>query len=251
MGELMGAEALPPRDKAIIVGLFLSRFDLEALRSLGFSGFRQAYNALGYAVGVLPKSVQNYRDEFDPYFPNARAGWAGRGLRSFCGEWMERTAGLDFDGFCALVRRVAGLPPAEAESLPGRGEAVPASTRLVTGRAAERYFEARWGEIDLFRGFSAQDTTSFGCGFDFLMSRGGERLFVEVKGLNGKSGGIVMTEKEYEVAREKRGSYCLFVVRNFQETPCHTLFLDPASCEGLRFCRRERTVVQAAYSAVV
>lgn len=103
----------------------------------------------------------------------------------------------------------------------------------------------------MFRGFSAQDTTSFGCGFDYLLSRGSERLFVEVKGLNGKSGGILMTEKEYDVAREKRESCCLFVVRNFQETPCHTLFLDPTSCEELRFRRQERTVVQAAYSAVV
>lgn len=251
MGELSGIEALPPRDKAIIVGLFLSRFDKDALRSLGFSGFRQAYNALGYAVGVLPKSVQNYRDEFDPYFPNSRAGWAGRRLRSFCGEWMERTAGLDFDGFCALVRRVAGLPPAEAESPSGRKATASAAMRLVTGRAAERYFESRWQEVDLFRGFDLQDTTSFGCGFDFLLSRGGERLFVEVKGLNGRSGGILMTEKEYEVAKERRESYCLFVVRNFQEAPFHTLYPDPLGCPDLQFRRQERMVAVTAYSATV
>lgn len=89
------------------------------------------------------------------------------------------------------------------------------------------------------------------CGFDFLLSRGGERLFVEVKGLNGRSGGILMTEREYEVAAEKRGSFCLFVVRNFQEAPFHTLYPDPLGCPDLQVRRQERMVVQAAYSATV
>ncbi|GHV92706.1 hypothetical protein AGMMS50268_32090 [Spirochaetia bacterium] len=35
------------RDKAILSGLYLSKFDEYALAELGFEGFKQAFNALG------------------------------------------------------------------------------------------------------------------------------------------------------------------------------------------------------------
>jgi hypothetical protein len=68
------------RDKAILMGLYLSKFDDKALKELGFDGFMQAYNALGYSIGTKPYSIRNYRDEFDPYFPNQRQGWRNRKL---------------------------------------------------------------------------------------------------------------------------------------------------------------------------
>lgn len=39
--------SLNQRDKAILVGLFLSRFDKEALNGFNFKGFNEAYNVLG------------------------------------------------------------------------------------------------------------------------------------------------------------------------------------------------------------
>ena len=67
---LLNIKNIDKRDKAILMGLFLSRFDKQALNSFGFTGFRQAYNVLGLSIGVKPNSINNYRDEFDPYFPN-------------------------------------------------------------------------------------------------------------------------------------------------------------------------------------
>lgn len=59
---------ISPRDKAVLMGIFLSKFDRKALEIFGFDGFGQAFNTLGYSIGIPPRSVKNYRDEFDPYF---------------------------------------------------------------------------------------------------------------------------------------------------------------------------------------
>ena len=67
--------SLDNRDMAIVIGLYLSRFNQQALDAFEFTGFRQAYNVLGLSLGIKPKSINNYRDEFDPYFPNGRKGW--------------------------------------------------------------------------------------------------------------------------------------------------------------------------------
>lgn len=56
------------RDKLILCGLFLSKFDTFGLKKLGFSSFTEAFNVLGYALEAKAMNIKNYRDEFDPYF---------------------------------------------------------------------------------------------------------------------------------------------------------------------------------------
>jgi hypothetical protein len=69
---------------------------------------------------------------------------------------------------------------------------------------------------------------------------------VEVKGLNLSSGNIMMTEKEFTVARELERRYCLFVVANFVETPNHRLYFNPLDGK-LDFKRVDRKVIQTSY----
>ena len=66
------------RDRAILIGLFLSKFDKKGIEALGFSNFSEAFNTLGLSIGAKPASLKNYRDEFDPLFPNKRMGWHKR-----------------------------------------------------------------------------------------------------------------------------------------------------------------------------
>ena len=101
---LHNIDNIDKRDKAVLVGLFLSRFDKQALESFGFTGFRQAYNVLGLSIGFIPKSIQNYRDEFDPYFPNKRKGWHNRRLRDYSKELMDATADMSFDEFYNVIK---------------------------------------------------------------------------------------------------------------------------------------------------
>jgi hypothetical protein len=58
------------RDKSIVTGLYLSKFDKDGLRELGFNTFQEAFNILGFSLESNPSSIKNYRDEFDPLFPN-------------------------------------------------------------------------------------------------------------------------------------------------------------------------------------
>ena len=92
------------RDKSILVGLYLSKFDEQALLGLGFKGFNEAYNVLGFALGSKPASIKNYRDEFDPFFPNTRKGRHKRQIREYCKKILDDFSNLDLETFTELIK---------------------------------------------------------------------------------------------------------------------------------------------------
>lgn len=242
------------RPRAILAGLYLSRFDRQALAALGFGGPREAFNVIGYALGVRPASIKNYRDEFDPYFSNPRAGWKGRPLRGYCRAVMEQHAAWTFDQMTEAVKGMlieqyeveqflASLSPAAAQE-----DAV--AKRLATGKAAEAYFRQHYGESELLAGYDLTDTTLLGCGFDFRLVRGSAYYCVEVKGLQGPGGSIVLTEKEHQMAERLRERYVLYVVSHFSQRPVARLFVDPLA-SALRFVRQEAQLVQVSFSAYI
>lgn len=49
---------LTKRDKAILKGLFLSKFDKTALESFDFTSFKEAFNVFGYSVETPPSSIK-------------------------------------------------------------------------------------------------------------------------------------------------------------------------------------------------
>ncbi len=65
------------RDKAILIGLFLARFGRAALDAFGFTSFRQAYNALGYSIGFLPKSMHLHDSPNGCNFPPHKCSNSG------------------------------------------------------------------------------------------------------------------------------------------------------------------------------
>lgn len=77
-------QRISSREKLIIAGLYLSKYDSLGLKKLGFVSFQEAFNVIGYGLGSRPASVKNYRDEFDPLFPNKRQGWHKRKRREYC-----------------------------------------------------------------------------------------------------------------------------------------------------------------------
>jgi hypothetical protein len=125
--------------------------------------------------------------------------------------------------------------------------------RLVTGLAAERYFESVYASLPVFHGLALENTTRFGCGYDFRMRREQNKddfLAIEVKGLKDQSGSLSMTHKEHNAASALKERFFLFVVRNFRETPNHTIFQDPIS-SGLHFKKKETVIVQVSWSTTV
>lgn len=249
---LHNIDKIDNRDKAILMGLFLSRFDNQAYESFGFTGFQQAYNVLGLSIGVEPNSINNYRDEFDPYYPNKRKGWHKRKLRDYCKEYMDATADMSFDEFYNVIKFFLDGGIIEEKDIVKERRKTARSfmaNRLITGKAAEEYFVMNYQGIDVFHDYAIQDTTQMGCGFDFKLTFDQKHFYVEVKGINEKTGSVLMTEKEHSVADDLRDLYCLFIVSNFREKPEHHMFFNPLYVPQLEFKRQEQLVTRISYSA--
>ncbi len=246
------------RDKQILCGYFLSRFDQDALNCLGFASFTEAFNALGYALEARPASIKNYRDEFDPLFPNSRKGWHGRPLREHIKRALETYSEYNMVEIGAMIGQLLFLDDKMADMPEVRrvlraiedGDSSAFAKRLITGKAAERYFTSNYPTMSPFENKKLTDTTQWGCGFDFKLSSPDNKDYwaVEVKGLRAKTGQIQMTELEYKMAGNLSGRYFLVVVRNFEESPFHTLHSDPVNC-GLDFTLTRRNEIRHVWTA--
>ncbi len=161
------------REKLILAGLYLSKYDLLGLKKLGFESFVEAFNVIGYALGSKPASIKNYRDEFDPLFPNGRQGWHKRRTRDYCLTVFEEYNDLDFESFTGLVKSFFGYDESVwSEIVPTEPQDERASAfaqRLITGLAAEQYFESVQADLPEFKGYLVENTTRFGCGYDFRL----------------------------------------------------------------------------------
>jgi len=202
---LLDPQRISKGDKAILAGLYLSRFNDLGLRRLGFDGFTEAFNVLGYAIGSPRSSIKNYRDEFDPLFSNPRKGWHKRPRRENCLKVFEEYKNIGFELFTDLIRSFAaksedtgGNTPEERD---GEGDSQFAR-RLITGLAAERYFEMVHKDLPEFHDHVLENTTQLACGYDYRLQTGQSDRFlaVEVKGLRGKIGSLSLTPREYAVA---------------------------------------------------
>jgi hypothetical protein len=244
------------RQKLILSGLYLAKYDSLGLKRLGFESFSEAFNVIGYALGSKPASVKNYRDEFDPLF-EFRKGWHKRPIRKYCREVFEEHRNLDFESFTGLVQSFFDINEnalSAVDSIVALDDGSSAfSQRLITGLAAERYFELVHPNLSEFEGLVAENTTRFGCGYDFRLHRQEDRdnfLAVEVKGLKEEAGSLSMTPKEYDMAGALGERFYLFVVKNFRDVPSHIIFRNPLS-GVLQFRRSERLIVQVSWLTAI
>lgn len=246
------------RERLMLAGLFLSKFDRQGLKCLGFSNFAEAYNAMGYALGGKPTSIKNYMQEFDPHFPNPRQGWHKRPMRDHCREAIETFGQLRLQEFYRLFSPLlltTDTPlPYGMEELASldedKLENESFSKRLITGAAAEGFFETSFPKLADFSGHILTNVTRFGCGFDFPLQPDDSRSFlaVEVKGMAEATGEILMIRKEHQLAEYLRDRYFLCVVRNFAEKPVLSLFQNPLE-RGLQFTSRERKQTTVTWHA--
>jgi len=105
---LLDLQRISSREKLILAGLYLSKYDSLGLKKLGFESFQEAFNVIGYGLGSRPASIKNYRDEFDPLFPNKRQGWHKRPQREYCIEIYMKYKDLDLETFTSLVKSFTG-----------------------------------------------------------------------------------------------------------------------------------------------
>jgi len=124
--------------------------------------------------------------------------------------------------------------------------------RLITGQAAERYFEVIHPTLPVLADYSLENVTGLGCGFDFRLRKPGleDFLAVEVKGLNEFRGTVSLTEKEHRIANLLSQRFYLFIVRNFRDKPCHEIHQDPLAGK-LQFTKNERAIVQISWLTTI
>jgi len=244
---ILNPDRITNREKLILAGMYLSKFDSDGLEWLGFQSFAEAYNVIGYALGSQPASIKNYRDEFDPLFPNRRKGWHKRPIRDNRLRVFEEYKSLDPELFTGLIKSFMGYDENVLSEVQEREEREEGPSgfakRLITGLAAEQYFESIQPKLPEFHGYALENTTRLGCGYDFRLTtpERNDFLAIEVKGLREQMGSISLTPREHEAATAMRDRFYLFVVRNFQKSPNHDIFLNPL--EGaIQFTRKERTV---------
>src|ERR1035437_550622 len=130
-------------------------------------------------------------------------GWHKRPTRDYCFAVFEEHKGLDFESFTGLVKSFFGyddnvwseIAPSEQQS----NDASAFAQRLMTGLAAEHYFESVQANLPEFKGYTLENTTRCGCGYDFRLRaelNQEDFLAVEVKGLKVLTGSLSMTPKE-------------------------------------------------------
>ena len=216
---ILDPHRIAPRDKLILAGLFLSKFNVTGVKRLGFGSFVEAFNVVGYALGGKPASIKNYRDEFDPLFPNPRQGWHKRQIRGYCLKIFEEYKNLDIDEFACLIKSLLGCDENAWSAVLDKEDIDQTQSlfakRLITGLAAERYFESVHPSLTPFRGYTLENTTQLGCGYDFRLHTEANQDFlaVEVKGLSGPTGSLSFTPKEHQIAQTLTNRFFLFVVK--------------------------------------
>ena len=233
--------------KLMLAGMFLSKFNRQGLAALGYKSLQEAYNSFALAVGGKPSSVKLYMQEFDPYFPNTRRGWCNRSIRPTRQNLIDEFGCLDIDEFSELVRsQFAG--DSDIDLAVGRA-AVAAGVkgddtstfarRMMTGLAAENFFEENYQDVPHFKDCTVQRTSMFGCGFDFKLMppKEGDFLAVEVKGLRTPVGQIQLTEKEFKMARYLSKRFYLYVVTDFAHLPKPRVIENPLDA-GITFEER-------------
>ena len=241
---------LSKREKSIVCGLFLSKFDTKGIAALGFNSFKEAFNVFGSAIQVKPASIKNYRDEFDPFFPNGRKGWHKRNIRKHCERIFETYQSFDLEEMLQLIFSITNCKLNTALESEESTEAF--SKRLLTGLAAENFFRSNYKVEPEFQESAVEDVTLLGCGFDFKLKYLGKRPFeaIEVKGISDDRGSILLTKKEYSVANLLGNRYFLYVVKNFEEQPYAVKFRNPLLSK-LSFRKTERIITEVSWNAKI
>ena len=240
------SEMTIPNKKLMLAGMFLSKFNKQGLEALGYKSLQEAYNSFALAVGGKPSSVKLYMQEFDPYFPNSRKGWRNRPIRPIRQDLLDDFGGLSLDEFSELVRTQfasdADIDLAVGRAIMAAGVKDEGSSsfarRMMTGQAAENFFEANYRDVPRFKNYDLQRTTALGCGFDFkLTCQQEDFLAVEVKELRTTSGQIQLTEKEFKMAHYLMSRFYLYVVTDFAHSPKPRVIENPLNA-GITFEER-------------
>mgnify|MGYP003582774105 CR=1 FL=1 len=222
---------------ALYIAYYLAKYDKIALSNLGYKTWNIAFEDVSSKLKININSVKNWRDEFDPLFEH-RAGWHQRPMsisRVTIAQALENLSELQVR---EIVRDILSeniyKNDEELRSLlniinnDDHQERRDFVIRATTGKAAENFFIDHYARINTPIAGKLIDVRDFGVGYDFKIQVSEAEFYIEVKGISDENGGILLTDKEWEIAHEKRENYFLCIISNLENEPIVTFIQNPA-----------------------
>ncbi|MDD6055410.1 MAG: DUF3883 domain-containing protein [Helicobacter sp.] len=216
-----------------LLGYGLAKFDKELISCFNFNS-KSAFFEYLVNLGVAKSSgvIKNRMDLFDFFFPNNRKGWWQKGAAYIHRkEYIDALFGdLDSSEFANIIKlKLSEICPNLSDSLEININPFLQSKfkkMQSTGLEAELYFIHNFREIEILKGGILKDARLFGDGYDFFVKNKNEFL-CEIKGLRDAKGGIRLTQKEFLCAKTYAKQYLLVVVKNLENCPKFSYFLNP------------------------
>ena len=217
-------------DNAIIVSYYLSRFNDEAIKNLGYQTWKDAFEDLSDRIQINKHTIKNWRDEFDP-FHGHRAGWHQRKPRKTISSIISQFEQLEEYDIRQVVLEIINwnkieLPAVEYSDTDESSNPI-FLLRGLTGEKAEQIFIEYHRKNHLPIAGELVDTRALGCGYDFEIISNAGRHIIEVKGVADNTGGILFTNKEWKTAEKEREEYTVCIVSNINENPEILFINDP------------------------
>jgi hypothetical protein len=240
---------------ALYVSYYLSRFNDEALKNLGYSSWNEAYDVIGDKLKVKKLSIRNWRDEFNPLF-GYRAVWYQRPMSPSIIKVVQALKDLDEQAIRTIVEDIL------ADTFKKNEEEIEQLMNIIIDdikRKTESKFIVRGPTGELAEEFNKYfkkakmpldgdliDRSDLGIGYDFRIENTENKTFVEVKGLAEMSGGFLFTNKEWTVAQSEGDNYFICVVSNLSEKVEINFIQNPA--EKLNPKKNIYTTIQISWS---
>lgn len=255
-----GCEMNGNNQKALIFAYYLSKFDLLALSELGFKTWNAAYEYTSSLWDIKSTTIKNMRDEFDPIMDNLRAGWYQKPLSRSRALIHTQYRDIPLDSFTLLIKNIlypdslnkytefeTDIVNSESDFDLSENSTSYSIQRTFTGLAAEEIFIQKHSSGEIGHNGILTDTRNHGCGYDFREETLNEIHCYEVKGRFEECGGILMTEKEWAVAKEMQNNYHLVLVSNISSPGDESIAIYPNPAEILNAKLNVRKVIQTSW----
>lgn len=239
----------------LYVSYYLSRFNEVAYKNLGYGNMSNTHKKIGELLSVPSNTVKNWRDEFDPLFGH-RAGWYQRPMIQSRLRVVNALQELDETSVRAIVldilkgkTRADEYETKQLISIVSENESLYDTAKFIlratTGKFAEEFFIKYYDNNESPFSGKLIDCREYGCGYDFRVE-GPETVYIEVKGLSGDSGGVLFTNKEWQVANDKSNFYFLCIIKNTESQPTVLFINNPAG--KLKPNKYIHTAIQISWS---
>lgn len=219
-------------EQTMIVSYYLSRFNEEAVANLGYKSWKNAFEDLSQKLQINKHTIKNWRDEFDP-FHGYRVGWYQREARKTIANIISQFELLEEYDIRQIVEEIINGNEINLPEIDTSEKEVISKPIFIlrgpTGRRAEHFFIEYHRANNLPFSGKLIDTRDWGCGYDFEIKSESNQHFIEVKGLASNTGGLLFTNKEWEMAKKERTKYTVCLVSNINDSPEISFINDPFS----------------------